>query len=444
MAESAGRWLRVSSMGQDEASQEPDVDRWIADREYEVYDTYRAHGASAFHGRHEPELRRAMAEMKAGRIRALVIWRSDRVDRQEKLGALIKEAQEYGGRLEFVKEPELNALSGLGGRVMTVIKEFVNFDESKTKSDRVKAKQARLRSLGSFASGKAPTGYDIALTGEVVEKTPLKTLRPNGYAPVIRRVFAEAAAGKTMGDIARGLTADGIPTKTGNEAWAERTIGQILASPVYRGIVTYQGRAYMTVEALVPASDWLAANKAVKDRYQSRGHGSRGRPMGSKLRPACGRCSGPMYRNGPSYSCAGLGPMGNSALRKSCGNIIRAEELEGEVLREFEEYDEPEIIETRVPGRDYAEDIARVQLAIRDLDALDDDYDARHGALVRELRALRALPSEPERVTAAYTGRSEGDAFKAMTPGEQRAFIRLWTLTVLPPGQPGRRWRLER
>jgi hypothetical protein len=51
VSEIAGHWLRVSTMSQDEASQEPDLDRWISQHGYKVGPTYRVHGLSAFHGK---------------------------------------------------------------------------------------------------------------------------------------------------------------------------------------------------------------------------------------------------------------------------------------------------------------------------------------------------------------------------------------------------------
>src|SRR5215472_13076709 len=41
VSEIAGRWLRVSTMAQDAASQEPDLDRWISQHGYEVGPPYR-------------------------------------------------------------------------------------------------------------------------------------------------------------------------------------------------------------------------------------------------------------------------------------------------------------------------------------------------------------------------------------------------------------------
>lgn len=140
------------------------------------------------------------------------------------------------------------------------------------------------------------------------------------------------------------------------------------------------------------------------------------------------------------YRCAGLGPAGNTAQGQACGNTIKMGLLDAEVTAAFLEADDAEIVETVVSGSDYAEEIAQAQLAVKDLDIMADDYDDRHAALIKELRRLRGLPAEPARVVFDKTGRTEGDAFKAMSYEERRAFIRLWTLTVHPEGEP--RWTL--
>jgi len=63
--------------------------------------------------------------------------------------------------------------------------------------------------------------------------------------------------------------------------------------------------------------------------------------------------------------------------------------------------------------------------------------------LMTELRRLKALPVTPAKVITMPTGRTEGDAFRAMDFGQRQAFIKLWTLTVFPPGTDPR-WELTR
>jgi DNA invertase Pin-like site-specific DNA recombinase len=451
----AGRWLRASSDQQDEQNQLAGIDAYIKASGYEAVKDYEAHDKSASKKEHLPLLREAIADMAAGRIEVLVIRHTDRIDRTEDLGSILREVKEAGGRIESVTEPWLADLSGLGGKVMTSVTEFMNAEYTRKLAVNVRDAQARRRAAGSFASGKAPYGYEISgrhadgsvhpKPGKCVlcypDRGGMKTFAPNALASAVRRIFSEVASGKSLVEVAKGLTADGIPTWHNSEVWSEKSVRRIVANPAYRGHVQYRGVTYMAVEPLVSAVDWLKANQATEARAKRRGHGG-GRPLGAFLKPVCGQCGAPMYRYGVSYRCAGLGPKGNSTQRKGCGCTIKIDFLDAAVLKAFEEYDEPEIIETITPGRDWAEEIAETQLAIKDLDVMADDYDERHATLIKELKRLRALPPEPPRYWAEQTGRTEGMAFRAKAEDEGRAFIRRWKLTVFAPGSEPR-WRLD-
>jgi DNA invertase Pin-like site-specific DNA recombinase len=432
----AGRWLRASSDRQDELNQEQGIDAYIAARGYDPAKTYIAHDKSASKNEHLPLLREALADMAAGRISVLVVRNTDRIDRTENLGQILKLAEASGGRIESVTEPWLADLSGLGGKVMTGVTEWINAEYSRKLSVNVKDAQARLRLLGSYAHGEAPYGYSVAALDD-----GKKTLvHVPGEAEAVKMIFALAGKGLSLRKIAKALDAAGIAAPGAKGAWPERTVGKILQNPVYRGIVAHRGTAYMTVEGIVTASEFLAANQALRARLRGPGRGG-GRPSGALLKPFCGRCGAPMYKWAKRYRCAGIGPNGNSTQRKGCGNTILIAELDSEILKEFLEYDEPQIIETRIPGVDHLDEIAAVQLAVRDLDLMADDYDQRHAELMTELRRLKTLPVAPAKIITMPTGRTEGDAFRAMSFEERQEFIRLWRLTVFPPGTSPR-WKL--
>jgi site-specific DNA recombinase len=432
----AGRWLRVSSDRQEELNQQQGIDAYIAARGYDPVKTYIAHDKSASKNEHLPLLREALADMAARRIDVLVVRNTDRIDRTESLGQILKAAEASGGRIESVTEPWLADLSGLGGKVMTGVTEWINAEYSRKLSVNVRDAQARLRALGSYAHGEAPYGYEIAALDD-----GRKTLaHVPGEAEAVRLIFREAAQGLSLSRIAKALDAAGIAAPGAKGAWPERTIGKIIQNPVYRGIVSYKGKPYMTVEGIVTASEYLAANEALKARLRGPGRGG-GRPSGALLKPVCGRCEAPMYKWALRYRCAGVGPNGNSTQRKGCGNTILIDELDSEVLKEFLEYDEPEILETRIPGVDHLDEIAAVQLAVKDLDLLADDYDQRHAELIAELRRLKPLPVTAARIVPAVTGRTEGEAFEAMTFEERQAFIKRWALIVYPKGTEPR-WKL--
>jgi site-specific DNA recombinase len=423
----AGIWLRVSTNAQDEASQLPDIQAWCDCHEYDVKREYLVHGKSAYHGKHQKTLDEMFSDMESGAIEVLVVWKQDRIERRGMEAALnlISRAKQAGGRIEFATEPHLNKLNDMGGRISYVLMAEVANQESKNKSDRILAKQ--------------------------------KALAPrDDEAEVVKRIFVDVASGIPVSRVAQALHAEGIRTRRGLP-FSEKVMHEMITNPVYRGLVTYQGKTYMRVMPLVASAIWLAANQAVKSRVQSKAtatgkerRASKGRPEGTYaalLKPVCGQCGGPMYaynrnESWATYRCAGLGPNGTVALRKGCGVTIKVDILDAEVTQEFLAADDMEVIETFTPGTDYTEDIARTELAIRDLDLDAEDYDEQHANLRAELKRLKALKPEGPRVTTEATGRSEGDAFKVMDPDQRRAEIRRWTLTVYPEGsQP--RWELS-
>src|SRR5258708_35798777 len=78
----AGIWQRVSSEGQDEANQLPDLLKWCESHGYEVAETYELHGKSASKGKHQSKLDQVVADMTARKIKVLVVWQSSRIERR--------------------------------------------------------------------------------------------------------------------------------------------------------------------------------------------------------------------------------------------------------------------------------------------------------------------------------------------------------------------------
>ena len=81
-------------------------------------------------------------------------------------------------------------------------------------------------------------------------------------APVVRRIFDEYDGGLSYYNIAKGLKADGIPTKRGGK-WRAAVVRNILRNPSYVGIYCY-GKTRTVwdpelglVKADVPRSEWV-------------------------------------------------------------------------------------------------------------------------------------------------------------------------------------------
>ena len=152
MGETAATWQRVSTGGQDEASQFPDLVRWCESHDYTVTERYVIRAKSAYHGKHAAYLDQAFADMAAGKFTVLVVWKQERIERRgmEAALALISRAKQAGGRIEFATQPHLNKLNDMGGRISYAIMAEVASEESRTKSDRITAKHASLAVSGSL------------------------------------------------------------------------------------------------------------------------------------------------------------------------------------------------------------------------------------------------------------------------------------------------------
>jgi DNA invertase Pin-like site-specific DNA recombinase len=243
MADRAGRWYRVSTAGQDEESQIPDVDAWCQDHEYEVSDDtiYLVHGKSAYHGKHAPDLDKAFADMAAGKINVLVVWVSDRIERRGAWFALelAERARKANGRIEYVKEPHLNAVNEMSD-VMLALSATLAKQESKRKADRTLSTQAILAGNGHWRGGRVPYGKRAICLCHAREDCPDRGKRGRGpgnwvldihqeHAALLRRVAGRVAGGTSVNaavadlNAARELSADG-------KSWSVQTLRKILRS----------------------------------------------------------------------------------------------------------------------------------------------------------------------------------------------------------------------
>lgn len=192
--ETAARWLRVSSGGQDEANQEPDVEAYCAAKGYADGPVYTVHAKSAFHGDHQADLDQALADARAGRYQVLVIWHSDRLERRERKALLdvLAEFEAAGVRVESVQEPTLGHLD-FGGQVLTFITGLVNHEKSAHISAQVGLAHGRIRENMAL-QGRPPWGYTTG--GTKYHRMLLPTPEGMKYVP---RGLPPGGAGRGAG-----------------------------------------------------------------------------------------------------------------------------------------------------------------------------------------------------------------------------------------------------
>ena len=116
---------------------------------------------------------------------------------------------------------------------------FMSRREYKTIKRRLMTARTRSVEEGNFLGAIAPYGYDLK---RIDRKT--KTIVPNAEAEYVRLIFKWFTEDMvTYGEIARRLTAMGVPTRTGkSREWNRATVKDILNNDAYRGKVRWQHR----------------------------------------------------------------------------------------------------------------------------------------------------------------------------------------------------------
>ena len=145
-------YVRVSSRTQQMRSQLPDLKRWAAANS-DAARWYRDTETGTTMAR--PDWQRLECDMRAGKIRSVIVWRLDRLGRTAKgLTALFAELLERRANLVSIKEGV--DLSTPAGRLMAHVIASMAQYETEVRGERVRAGQAAARAQGVKWGGSKP------------------------------------------------------------------------------------------------------------------------------------------------------------------------------------------------------------------------------------------------------------------------------------------------
>jgi hypothetical protein len=187
-----------------------------------------------------------------------------------------------------------------------------NHEDSRRKSEAVKAGKHRRAVRGLYAGGDAPYGLRYQRKGEE------RTLVPDGAElPIVLRICEEYARGSSELGIAKRLNADGILTPNGAARWHPSTIRRILTNPIYVSELEVDGeRVPSKIEPIVSRELWERCQARRKALATTKGKG-RGRPpagpflfTGGSLRCGCDSAMVPRS-DADVYRCSGRSQYGS-------------------------------------------------------------------------------------------------------------------------------------
>jgi DNA invertase Pin-like site-specific DNA recombinase len=426
MAESVAALLRVSSSGQDEENQRPELDAYCYEHGYRINYELLAHDVSASSGALEPWLEEALALIKAGEITRIVVVHSSRLDRRHP-----DIAQLYyltlrlaGGRVDSVREPMFGK-DDLAGQFVTLLAHITNHDDIQKLKANVAAghEHVRLnrRTLGVGMFGRAPFGY--AITGEKFSKVLVPTPLGEQYVP---EMFERIAAKQSLKTVADWLNSENVPTGTSTPTerygfkpprWHAATVRAIICNPAYKGQMRKSNGDYFgECPRLVSAAVWNDANDRLAAAPTRRGptNDARRSMLSAALFCACGSA---MYRSTSEtrvyYRCAG------KVTGQSCA-MIPLTLLDAAVDQIMTGNKRHIRKRTRIPGINYDDEIDATKSQLKSLDPDDPDYDDQHAELRAELRRLRDLDTTPDTFEMRPTAETWGDRWSSVTADAER------------------------
>nr|MBA3242160.1 recombinase family protein [Acidobacteriota bacterium] len=301
-----------------------------------------------------PALARLMADIDAGKIDAVVVYKIDRLSRS--LIDFVGLLQVFEQRnVAFVSvTQQFNTASPMGRLILNILICFAQFERENI-AERIRDKMAASRRRGMWVGGVPPLGYDIDYAAKklVVNVAEAATIR------WIFTRFTHLRSGCAVADEAR---AKGLRTK----AWTSKSgkvhpgqpmdrghIYRVLSLRCYLGEVEYRGQFYRGEHSgIIDRELWDRVQNLLAENHHARGNRARATVPGFLKGVArCGHCGSALtmsWSRGSNrqlyryYRCVVAEKQGHDACPLSA---VPAGDLEVAVLKELRRvFLTPEII----------------------------------------------------------------------------------------------------
>ena len=182
-----------------------------------------------------PDFKKMMTAAKERKIRAIVVYRLDRISRNiSDFSSLIEELGRLG--IDFVSIRESFDTSSPMGRAMMYIASVFSQLERETIAERIRDNMHELAKTGRWLGGTTPTGYasesvrSITVDGKTKKACKLKLLPDE--AEIIYKIFDLYEQNDSLTMTETELLRQGVKTKTGR-SFTRFSIKSILQNPVY-------------------------------------------------------------------------------------------------------------------------------------------------------------------------------------------------------------------
>jgi site-specific DNA recombinase len=203
-----------------------------------------------------PGLRRLLADIAAGKVDIVLLYKIDRLTRSLTDFSKIVEVLDNAGASFVSITQSFNTTTSMGRLTLNMLLSFAQFEREVT-GERIRDKIAASKKKGMWMGGPVPLGYEVNDRRLVVKEDEAKQVRH-----IMRRYLWLG----TVPALADELERDGYRTKIQHRAsgphrggcvYRRGTLYHLLSNRIYRGMIVHKGNAYPGEhEAIVDEDLW--------------------------------------------------------------------------------------------------------------------------------------------------------------------------------------------
>jgi len=214
-----------------------------------------------------PALQRLLADVEAGLIDVIVVYKIDRLSRSLMDFARLVEIFDRN-QVTFVSVTQsFNTTTSMGRLTLNILLSFAQF-EREVIGERIRDKFAASRKRGMWMGGYVPLGYDARDRKLIINEAEAATVRM-----IFKRFVAIGSATK----LAKELAAEGVHTKSGRPI-DKGYIYRLLNSRVYLGEATHKDASYPGEHAaIIDRSLWDKVHSILQTSPRLRAANARAR-----------------------------------------------------------------------------------------------------------------------------------------------------------------------
>ncbi len=207
-----------------------------------------------------PGLKRLLADIEAGKIDIVVVYKIDRLTRSLTDFSRLIEVFERN-KVSFVAvTQQFNTTTSMGRLMLNVLLSFAQFEREVT-GERIRDKIAASKAKGMWMGGPLPLGYDVENRLLVINEVE---------ATLVRRIFTDFTRCRSTTDMVRELTSDGQTTKSGLPL-TKQMLYKIMHNRIYLGEILHKGKYYLGQhQAIIEQDLWDAVHAILAENNRQR------------------------------------------------------------------------------------------------------------------------------------------------------------------------------